>query len=240
MAAVGQALCCSSSSCGGIDAHARGRSFATRDGGRHSLLLLRQAQRRPPICRLRCVAESEPNDFWTRVQKAWRVLTGTTSERQRVKQRFNNLLVRDRGFSSTNLARLYNVAKGAIEQHVDLEPDEEAEVVTAYVERVGELRLDFRVKRVKSILADEPYAGVPMSISEIGMKSEGSELGSAEKRDEKVQDHQTYEHQVDANPSAVAPDLEFDRVLQSSSDPQSLSSVSIIEESARTAVEVER
>lgn len=108
------------------------------------------------------------------------------------------------------------------------------------MERVGELRLDFRVKRVKSILADEPYAGVPMSISEIGMKSEGSELGSAEKRDEKVQDHQTYEHQVDANPSAVAPDLEFDRVLQSSSDPQSLSSVSIIEESARTAVEVER
>ncbi|KAG6551780.1 hypothetical protein Mapa_006597 [Marchantia paleacea] len=242
MAAARQALCSS----GGIDAvhgHGRGRarcdtrkSFATpkKVGVCHF-----HAQR-SPICRLRCVAEPEPNDFWTRVQKAWRILIGTTSERQRVKQRFNNLLVRDRGFSSTNLARLYNVAKGAIEQHVDLERDEETEV-TAYVERVGQLRLDFRVKRVKSILEDEPYAGVPMSISDSELKSEaGSKLGLEERREEEVEEHQRYEHQVDVNPSAVVPDLELVSALQSSSDVHTLSCASIIEDRERTVFEVER
>ncbi|CAM6095642.1 unnamed protein product [Calypogeia fissa] len=113
--------------------------------------------------------------FWDRLQLAWRVLIGAPSEAQATRKRFSRLLVRDRGFNSTNLSRLYNAAKGAIEEHVELEGDEDTEVA-AVVDRLGELRLDFRVKRVKSVLRDEPFSDHVLPEMEPSMSISGDQL----------------------------------------------------------------
>ncbi|CAM6089214.1 unnamed protein product [Calypogeia fissa] len=119
--------------------------------------------------------EQALGSFWDRLQLAWRVLIGAPSEAQATRKRFSRLLVRDRGFNSTNLSRLYNAAKGAIEEHVELEGDEDTEVA-AVVDRLGELRLDFRVKRVKSVLRDEPFSDHVLPEMEPSMSISGDQL----------------------------------------------------------------
>lgn len=153
------------------------------------------------------VAEEEPMaSFWERLQEAWRVLIGAPTGAQATKKRVSRLLARDRGFHAANLSRLYRAAKGAIKEHVELEVDEDSEVA-AVVDKLGVLRLDFRVKRVKSLVRDEPFAELDGPDLDPSLSMSGDQLWgySMASRDSKFRLAGAYAEQV---PDSVIPDVE--------------------------------